>query len=116
MSPKELQTLQGHWYKKLEDSGFIDIEDVEHPESPLKAWHSLKWNNINLDFKEKVEQYYQKARDLLHTYEFENDMHRRIWEMHTEGLSKRKIEIALNGAYKRETIGNIIKALAQLIQ
>lgn len=55
--------------------------------------------------------YYDRARDLLHHFEFESDIHKKIWELHCEGLSKRKIA-AIIQIYKRETVGNIIKKIA----
>lgn len=41
--PQTLKELQAEWYAKAADSGFNDIEDVSHPDRPLKEWHSRKF-------------------------------------------------------------------------
>lgn len=111
--------IQQEYYQKLQQSGYIDIEDTSHPHRPLLCWHSLKWKKLSQRSKEQIETYYQKARDLLHSYPFSNPVQRKIWELHSDGLSKKKIEKELqhsDSPYKRESIGTIIQSIAKEIK
>lgn len=115
-----LKALQSEWYARLEASGFVDIEDCANPNRPLKSFHKISFRHSHLRrsqprWVESADQYYYDAKELLMTYAFKNDLHRFIWELHCEGLNKRKIEdkiCLLTKTYKREQIGNIIKAIA----
>lgn len=40
---QSFKELEAHWYKKLEESGFDDIEETSDPDRPLKAWHSRRF-------------------------------------------------------------------------
>lgn len=104
---KKFKSLKEKWYKKLEKSGFEDIEDNSLEEPLIKDWHSRrfkKWPKEVFDFRLK---YYADARSLLHTYAFESELHKRIWELHSEGWSLRDIEQEI-GEYKKDTINHII--------
>ena len=114
---QELEQLQQQWYSKLKQNGFVDIENCNHPDRPLTSWHAFKWATVPHDKKEQIESYFYKARTLLHTYEFESETHKIIWELHSEGLSKRQIERQLiilkcENPVKREQIGKIINFIA----
>lgn len=107
----EMRKLRTEWDEKLKKSGFVDAEDRSHKDCPLKTWHSFKWRSIHKDKREAINTYFEKAAKILTTYCFENPTHKRIWELHCEGYSKRKIEAeikSLTPTYKREQIGNII--------
>lgn len=117
MDSKHLSTIEREWYSKLKESGFTDIENYNHPNRPLTSWHGFKWANILKDEKEEIEAYYSKARALLHTYKFDSETHKIIWELHSEGLSKRQIERKLiilkcENPVKREQIAKIINFIA----
>jgi hypothetical protein len=123
--------LFNSWNQRLEDSGFEDIEDQDCqtqfyigtelasdpvPAPPLKVWHARRPDIFTVD--PETESYYRMAERLLQVYEFKNPTHRRIWELHTKGLSKRKIEKAIarmKKSYKREQIGNIIAEIEKEI-
>lgn len=116
---KSFEELKQHWYKQLSDNGFVDAEDVTHPDSPLKTWHSFKWRNTPDNKSSVTRDYYIKAMALVDTYQFDNPTHKTIWELHCEGLSKRKIEVKIKDftlTYKREQIGNIINIIAGSIK
>lgn len=107
----EMRKLNKEWSQKLKESGFEDAEDRNHPESPLKTWHSFKWKGSPPAQIEATQAYFAKALEILSIYTFENETHRRIWELHCQGFSKRKIETQISKLipnYKREQIGNII--------
>ncbi len=117
---KPFEQLKNLWYKKLEESGFKEIEDTSHPDQPLKEWHAhaFKLRKIDGLKAELSYDYYLKARELIDTYAFDNPTHKVIWRLHAEGLSKRKIEKeieAMTPSYKRSQIESIIKFIATSI-
>lgn len=112
----DLKKLQKEWYLKLQESGFIDIEQTEKEHSPFKDWHSLKFRKVSIDRKEETEEYYARARALLWSHPFQDELHKKIWAYHSEGFSKRQIEKRVNGKLKREAIGNFITQIAASIK
>jgi hypothetical protein len=92
----EFQKLFQHWNKVLEEDGFKDAEDFSLPEAPLKSWHSKKWVSGEAHMSESTN-YYDMASELLHNgFSFKNDLYRRVWELHCQGMSVRKIEHVLS--------------------
>lgn len=83
---EQLRHLQKVWYKKLEEEGFADIEFSEYS-SYLKR-ESL---NITLSYDEPTERYYTLARQYLNDTKFVTPTEKRVWELHSEGLSYDKI-------------------------
>lgn len=111
MGGQAFEELKTVWYAKLKEEGF---EDIEHSQSLLKTYHGEKWRRLAEHKQELTLKYYSHTKDLLHTYTFENPTHRLIWELHSDGLSKRKIASKIESmtpTYKREAIGNIINFL-----
>jgi hypothetical protein len=134
----EFKELERKWYAKAEASGFRDAEQPKEirlvcdsnpslwpinfsrfifrrkNERPLKTWHSLKWRNCRRGELEERENYYRWAGRILLLHSFKNRTHKRIWQLHCEGKSKREIEKAISHfkkTYKREQIGNIINQI-----
>lgn len=101
--PKE---LQNHWYQKLKENGFNDIEDTSSPREMLKSWHSTLF--IHRYEKERFtarQQYFEIVTQFLHSHEFESELEREIWFLHSEGKSLREIatitgEVSKDGALK----------------
>lgn len=92
MSPfdtKAFQALKKTWYAKLKSKGF---EDAEQDEVNLKEWHSSIFmrDYDELYYKSK-EDYYRLAGQFLHDFPFKNKKERRIWELHSQGISLRNI-------------------------
>ena len=112
---EEFKQIQQDWYNRLSNDGFQDIEDVTHPLRPLQTWHNLKFRDVSQDVIESRLKYYSKAKDLLNTYPFQNEVHQKIWELHSDGITARKIEKLINGTYKRASISSIIKLIASEI-
>lgn len=88
----KLNKLQKEWYAKLKASGFEDAE------APLKKggftlvfWSSHYFASKNETTVEAQRAYYYQAGELLHTFPFECDKDRRIWEFHSEGTPLREI-------------------------
>lgn len=107
------RAIQDKWYGALKKD-FDDIESTKYADRPLKVWHNSAFRNTSVEEIQDTLEYYQKASRLLHIFSFENETIRKIWEMHCEGLSRHKIEIAIKGSdisYKQSTIRSIIKQL-----
>ena len=111
---KEFLKLHRDWAKKLKKSGF---EDIERKEGVLKT--SSMENVRNLYTVEQFnikEEYYRLAGQFLHEYKFKTQVDKRIWELHSEGVSVRNIIKKLKHrgitAYK-DLVHGTIKQLAE---
>ncbi len=109
--------LRAKWYKKLKDEGF---EDIESPDSELlHKWHgSLFATHYDPVVTPAKEEYYRRAAQELHTYPFENNLDRLIWEKHAGGLSIRDIVKLLKKrrfkqTFSRQKVHTILKRLAK---
>jgi hypothetical protein len=121
-SKKHLKELQEFWYKKLQETGFQDIENTSLPEPALVNFDSFKFRKSSHLIEEQKLAYYQKATELLDTYPFESELHKIIWSLHCQGFGKRRIEKAIAHIaveyktvnpkpYKREAIGIIVAVI-----
>ena len=97
--------------------GFKDIEDLNSPLEMLKTWDSMYFIDGAESFSE-VEEYYQIARELLITHDFDSSLEKIVWEYHSEGMSVRAIELKLieSKAYAWEALalGKNLKSVAKL--
>lgn len=85
----EFKALQAKWTKRLRDSGFEDIEESDGnliDEDRLSR--RLKWSPERIA---SDAEYYRLATQYLNVGTFKNKKERRIWELHSEGLSIRAI-------------------------
>lgn len=85
-SKTNLIKIRDEWYQRLKNEGFLDIEkpSVDYA-SELKRFNST--NN----FKEAQIEYYEKAKEFLNNYNFPEESHRLLWELHSQGMTERKI-------------------------
>lgn len=122
---EEFTKEQKQWYDKIastpDSNGevFVDAENTTRKDKPLKAWHNYRFKDIPIDTRVGTQTYYERAEELLHTYEFENDTHRTIWELHCKGLSERAIAgliSHLTPTYKHSIIGKITSQIAKSIR
>lgn len=108
----EFKELFQKWNTKLAKSGHKEIENFDLPDNPLIDWRSRDLRKVNVDKYLAALTYYSNARSLLHTYEFQNEIHRCIWEMHSEGVSFNKIAKRLNKRrYSKISVFNIVKKI-----
>ena len=102
MAPKfyeteEFQKLNEEWYQKLKDTTFADGETFKDLEASVEDYTHLQLespmqpSSVAYKSRESVEAYYDAVREFLHRGTFSNEKERTIWEMHCEGLSRRKI-------------------------
>jgi hypothetical protein len=85
------------WDQRLKDSGFNDIEDRRT--GSLKTWAGniqleskgkdkhYNYGYSSLVWKESQAEYYRIASQCVHEAKFKTEMHKRIWELHSEGLT-----------------------------
>lgn len=113
---KPPKDLISHWYKRLKDEGFEDIEDTNSPNGMLKSWHHFRFQaQYDPDTFSAREKYYQLATHFLHSHTFHSELERQVWFLHSEGKSVREIaketgEVSKDGALK------IIKALQRAMR
>lgn len=89
--PTSFKKLQEIWYKKAAKAGFVDIEQNDDEER-LKKWHSTYMQQrYTPQMYAAEERYYQLATDYLTNGTFDTATHKKIWELHTEGWTFRKI-------------------------
>ncbi len=108
---KKFLELFEKWNKKLVKAGHNEIEDFSRPDPSLKSWDNFKFKKVTPDEYETKTKYYANARNVLNKYEFQTPLHRKIWELHSEGLSLRDIEIEIKMKYKKDTINMIIQKI-----
>jgi hypothetical protein len=105
----EFRALFRKWNKKLAAAGQEEIEDFSREEPVLQSWETYRWNKTDPIRNEWRQQYYEMAEALLHTFKFKSRQHRRIWELHCQGISARKIADLLNQkGLKKTTIYAVI--------
>jgi hypothetical protein len=94
------KALQAHWYQKLRESGFVDIEseDARHDTRPgfdRGGYGVSKTRGSNASRSEVCAQaayrYFELALHLLESFAFESELQRSIWRMHCQGFSLRQI-------------------------
>jgi hypothetical protein len=89
---EKFKLIQAEWYALLKDTGFSDAESTHNGRDLLRVWHSSYFQNryCPSSFVKKQE-YYRMAGFFLHNHHFQNEVELHIWELHTQGLSLRKI-------------------------
>lgn len=127
---KTFKEVQAKWYGKLKKVGFEDIEDTKNPNRPLIEWHSLKWKSEGVKIRQKnAVEYQRRIEDFFNhpTFlgacesitqrrqgpgrptRFTRDQVQKIWELHIQGLTTRKIAKELGRVKSR--IDNVLKGL-----
>lgn len=86
------KALQAKWYKKLKDTGFVDIEQPNDPDEMLKSWDSYRFHRSmkGQQFASTQEFYYQ-AVQWLEVYKFKSARHKKIWTKYANGDTLREI-------------------------
>lgn len=76
---KEFRKLQAKWYKKLEKSGFDDIEDINgHCRSPDRR--TISWKN-----RDAIRDFYMNLDGFLHEMESVPRRDKRVLKLWTKG-------------------------------
>lgn len=114
---KQLKELQHFWDKKLEDTGFEDIEKTVRGERMLKQYAQSVFKRSNSVHRmEQRLEYYLLISHLCHEMMFGNFVDRFIMEHYAEGIKQKEILKRLKDAgIKRsrwKTLTTIKKYLA----
>lgn len=113
----DLKALQKIWYKKLKDSGFVDIEDTNSPKEFLKTWHSSYFiSRYTPEAFERKQMYYRLCSHFLWAYPFESNLEREIWRMHSDGIPLREIATQLRSKKIKLNKDNVNKIIVKLVQ
>lgn len=97
---QKFKELQDKWYKKLEKSGFSDIEAGE---DRLKSYSSVIFSYGNESSWRAKREYYQMAENFLTDYKFATTMEEIIWAYHANGISGHNIALLLGKAKIKKT-------------
>lgn len=96
---KKFKALKDKWYKKLEKSGF---KDIEHNEETLTAYSTRFLNHPEYVWQLKSA-YYSMCESFLQNHAFKSNYERIIWEYHTNGLGTRPISKLLTKVRRKKT-------------
>lgn len=115
--PVQLKKLQAKWYAKLKTEGF---EDIEREDGSLTTWASSAFSQAvragQVEAMKSREEYYRAAGQFLWDYTFDSDLERKIWEMHSTGMSALAISKTLKLPRKgKDTILKAINKLAKIM-
>ncbi len=110
MQKKQLKKLQALWAKKLERSGFFDIERANGTLKNHDAYR-VREMNANHDVMAARQRYYELARQFYHANTFETSREKRVWHMHSEGEST--YTIAGETKSSQSDIDRIVRRLAK---
>lgn len=134
-SCQDCKALERYWYDllKRKPHNFKDIEESKSPnklklwdpktrqwqvvrlERQLKSWHDSKFKQIDIVQFKATEEYFRIARGMIYTFQFESALEKRIWELHSEGKSRRFIAEAIKNRKKKcrqAWVGELIKKIA----
>lgn len=112
---KKFKTLNAKWHRKLERSGFEDIEEFDSlEEERLKSHHNMKFFPVfnSGEFLDR-QRYYELAGQLVYSYPFKSEIDKRVWELHSQGVTERGIpkKVACSYAYARKVIKEVKQAI-----
>lgn len=107
---EEFKRLNKEWQKKLEESGF---EDIEKSDNDFIRQHQVF--TADKVQSEGGREYYLLCQKILREYDFKDNLHRLIFELHTEGKSVREIStfLQLNSerTLKKSVISDVINKI-----
>ncbi len=111
MGSKQFRDLQAKWYRKLEKSGFKDIE--ENDRLIYRHGDYFKTEYTPERFAEK-KSYFEKAKDFLSRDVFIDGIERRIWALHTAGFPIRRIVLILASEGTKKNKNEVNQTLNEL--
>lgn len=113
---KKFKDLKKEWDKKLEKTGF---KDIETPDGKLKNYHSVYWG-----IEERKERalratgYFDLAMDVFRKHKFKNPKEKLVWLLHAKGNTVRGIEEKFEKWFTEARLGKsaafkIIKSISK---
>jgi hypothetical protein len=112
---QRFKNLQKKWDKKLEKSGFQDIENRRGYFVDHKSFYdlTLRKNFSTTDTFENTRSYYSIARSIATNYKFPSEEMKMIWTMHSEGQTLSEIAEAMNTS--KQNIFNRLKKIIKIL-
>lgn len=113
---KPPRKLIDEWYKKLEKSGFKDIEVNYHGEKEpmLKKWSAELRRQDSRRHPVRVaakEAYYRQCYQYTFVHKFDTGVDRAIWAAHAEGLTSGQIKAKLALKLTGPKISALVKSI-----
>lgn len=105
---REFIKLQKVWKKKLERSGFNDLEPSEGDRLPAQFYVAREIKRPERLLS--IQEYYCQASKFYWDYQFVSEREKKIWLYHSEGLAIRAIADRLRG----ENFSSIRKVLKMI--
>lgn len=89
--------LKNKWYQKLKDSGFKEIETTTASKDFLINWESTRfYKDYTPDEVQEHLAYFRMCDDFYwHYASWKDSLERKIWYLHSQGHSRRKIAVTL---------------------
>lgn len=113
---EEFRELRRQWMKKLEDSGFKDIEKWDLSEYRIVQEFDQLKRRQNFQMMSQVTTYYSEAVEFLDVHQFKDEMDREIWEKHVKGLSTHEIRHQVTRRISQPAIWKRLKQLKDIFK
>jgi len=121
--------LKKEWYEHLENVGFKDIEEdySDSAKACLKRWDSYYFtakshgsSTASSELFQSKRDYYYYANQFLNEGEFESETVKKIWELHSNGISIRDISKHMLETYSvkmsRDRVWKVLKPLQETLK
>lgn len=113
--PEDYQKIRDVWYRKLERTGFEDIEQDEYNFKTGLNSYRFKNKDVLRDYHAKSE-YYSMAGQFLHSHKFASNLEKTIWEYHANAISVRNIakllsKVRTTRKMNKDSVNKIVQRL-----
>lgn len=113
---EKFKAEQDEWYRKLKEEGFEDIE-FEFKDGrggSLKRFHSKFFvSRFKEGLPQAKEDYYRACAEFMLCHKFKDTREQRIWELHCDGMSVRKIAVEID--WHKDLVNRTIMALEDIM-
>ncbi len=108
---KKFRDLQRTWYKKLAKTGFVDAENTDkRKEDMLLQNTQRRLQRYGTERRLALQRYYELAGHFYWDFKFDTSREKRVWEMHSQGLTG--YEIAQKLGMSKSVVYRMVKSLA----
>lgn len=88
--PEDYLSLLRFWRQKLKDSGFNDIENENGVLKDSKFGYRI-YEDTDSMYVTAKSQYFYLAAEFLNDHKFDNEIDKKVWELHCEGATCQEI-------------------------
>ncbi len=99
---KEFLKLKKEWDEKLEKAEFDDIDPKDNDDTTVIEPQKFTASNRKRQYDHGSPGYYEMCHAILRLFKFKKEIHKRIFELHTEGKSEREIADIVQKETKRK--------------